>query len=186
VLLIALLTLLAYGRGQAALQVYREGAVKSSILFNIIKFVEWPEEVFDGDSSPYRVCIFGESLLQKELLKWSENDYYGRPIDIGIVTDIQDLKETISDCHLLYLAPEQDDHVAETLALLDTKSVLSVSDYAGFPRQGGILALTEIDGKTRFSLNLDSAARSQLKISAKLSQLSHTLIRNGKEIGGGR
>jgi hypothetical protein len=181
-LVILLLLLILCGRGMAQ-QVYRESVVKSAILFNIVKFVEWPEDAFEGPESAFKVCVFGESLLQKELVKWGGSDFYGRPIDIEIVTDMNTLKEKLAACHLLYVAAERRRYTAEIIDLLGTRPILSVSDYGDFFREGGVVSLSEIDGKTHFSLNLDTATRCQLRISAKLAQLSHAVIKGGKMIG---
>ena len=168
-----------------ALQVHREAVVKSAILFNLTRFVEWPTYVFADAESPFRVAVVGENLLQNELFKWVNNDYAGRRIEVDSYSDLEKLRGRIGDYQFIYLAEDKSDLASELIALIGNHPVLTASDSAGFFRQGGVISLTEVDGKTRFSLNIDAATRCQLSISSKVAKLSDAVIKDGKLIGGG-
>lgn len=171
--------LLLYGTQGVCQPVYREEVVQSAILFSIAQFVEWPGSSFSSDSSPLSVCVFGEDLLQKELMKWQERSYFGRPIEITVLTNFVELQKTMHKYQILYIADKQWSHSKEILSLIKSLPILSASDDDNFFKNGGIVSFVEVGGRVNFCLNLDISAKNNLKISSKLFGLSLSIIKNG-------
>lgn len=175
-----LLSLLLLSGAQGVCQpVYREEVVQSAILYSIAQFVEWPDTSFDRNNSALRVCVFGEDLLQKELMKWQERSYFGRPIDVLVLRDLIELQQAMHQCQILYIADNQQSVSKQVLSLTKSLPILTVSDDDSFFKNGGIVSFVEVGGRVNFCLNLDNAAKNRLHISSKLFGLSLSIIKNG-------
>ena len=151
--------LLMHGAQGFCQPVYREEVVQSAILYSIVQFVEWPDTSFNSNNSPLRVCLFGEDLLQKELMKWQERSYFGRPIEVIALQDFAELQKAMHQCHILYIADNKLRHSKQILSLTKSLPIMSVSDDDNFFKNGGIVSFVEVGGRVNFCLNLDTAAK---------------------------
>jgi len=139
--------------------------IRSAMVFNFCKFVEWPEKtpsdsivlgvIGDADALPDFSSIEGKSI--------------GRlPIEIRTVENSEDLRA----CHLVYIAGDQQDRVDQTLSVAQAESILTISEINGFCRDGGIIQLVERRGKIRFFINRQAADRAQLSLSSQLLKVA--------------
>ena len=179
VIMLLLSLLLMHGAQGFCQPVYREEVVQSAILYSIVQFVEWPDTSFNSNNSPLRVCLFGEDLLKKELMKWQERSYFGRPIKVIALQDFAELQKAMHQCQILYIADNKLRHSKQILSLTKSLPILSVSDDDNFFKNGGIVSFVEVGGRVNFCLNLDNAAKNSLQISSKLFGLSLSIIKNG-------
>lgn len=167
------------GRQAVCQSVYREEVVQSAILFSIAQFVEWPASSFTSTKSPFRVCVFGEDLLQKEIMQWQKRSYFGRPIEVHVITELEELQEEISKYHVIYIADNKWKFSDQIVSLTKNIPILSASDDDTFFRKGGIVSFIDVDGKMKFCLNLDISVSTGLQISSKLFTLSLFIIKDG-------
>lgn len=179
VLTLFLSLILLHGTQGFCQPVYREEVVQSAILYSIAQFVDWPDTSFESDNSSLRVCVFGEDLLKKELMKWQKRSYFNRPIEIIVLNDLVGLQNAMQQCQILYIADNQLDHSKKILSLTKSLPILSVADDDNFFKNGGIVSFVEVGGRVNFCLNLDNAAKNKLQISSKLFGLSLSIIKNG-------
>ena len=141
---------------------------KASMLWNIAKFVEWPDLQPDS-KSPIIFTILGEDDLAADLAGvLSSKMVNGRPVFVRFARRPQDAKGS----QILYVAATEVPHMMQVLAIVDTLPVLTVSDAPGFATHGGMLGFTRIGEKVRFEVNLGHAERTGLKLSAKLLALA--------------
>lgn len=171
--------LLVHGSQSFGQPVYRKEVVQSAILYSIAQFVEWPDTSFVSNNSPLRVCVFGEDLLQKELMKWQKRSYFGRPIEVIVLSDLTKLEKAVHQCQIIYIADNKLGYSNQILSLTKSSPILSVSDDDNFFKNGGVVSFVEVGGRVNFCLNLDNAARNGLQISSKLFGLSLSIIKNG-------
>jgi len=78
--------------------------------------------------------------------------------------------EQVLDCQLVFIGEQQD--LAETLWTLQKQPVLTVSNIAGFTKNGGIIQFKLIENKVRFRINADAARSAGLTVSSKLLSLA--------------
>lgn len=179
IIMLLLALLLLHGAQGVCQPVYREEVVQSAILYSIAQFVEWPDSSFENTNSPFRVCVLGDDLLQKELLKWQERSYFGRPIEVIVLRDMVDLQQSMHQCQVLYIADNKVIHSKQVLSIIKSLPILTASDDDNFFKNGGIVSFVEVGGRVNFCLNLDNSGKNNLKISSKLFGLSLSIIKNG-------
>ncbi len=72
------------------------------------------------------------------------------------------------DCHVLFVDRSQEKQLNAVLAALKGRSVLTVGDFDGFARRGGIIRFATVGNKIRLRVNLAAAQEAKLTISSKL------------------
>jgi hypothetical protein len=142
---------------------------KANMLWNIAKFVEWPDLTPDTNV-PMVFTIMGEDDLAVQLAGvLSSKMVNGHPVFVRFARRPQDAKGS----QILYVAATEVTHMSAVLAAVDAMPVLTVSDVPGFAAHGGMVGFTAQGERVRFEVNLGQAERGGLKLSAKLLSLAH-------------
>lgn len=147
----------------AAQEIPLEQRVKAAYLFNFTKFVEWPADAIAADS-PLTICVaapspFGQTLddtVRGELVN-------GHALATRVVRDP-------AGCHVLFVPGN-----VTSLPLLRearSKPILTVGESPDFLRDGGIVKFVMHEGKVKFEISPDAAARAHLRISSRLLRLA--------------
>ena len=170
---ITLLLLFAFNpqSSQAQKKAAPEYQVKAAFLYNFTQFVDWPSDAFPAEDSPFVIGIigtdpFGEYL--EEIIK-GEN-IGGHPI----VIKRYELRARNLDCHLLFINSRDPKAIREIVESTHGRSILTVSDAAGFERYGGIVRFFTENNKVRFKINSNTAKPARLNISSKLLAVART------------
>ena len=141
---------------------------KANLLYNIAKFVEWPE-IQATPGSPLVFTILGEDDLAGELAGvLSSKSVNGHPVFVRFARRPQDARGS----QILYVASSAVPQLDAVLAAVDTSAILTVSDAPGFAAHGGMVGFSTEGDRVRFEVNLDRAERTGLKLSAKLLSLA--------------
>jgi len=143
-------------------------AIKADMLFNIVKFVQWPA----GTATPngdLTFAILGDDELASVIAAtFSTRSIGGHQVFVRCIRRIEDAK----DCQVLYVAASESARVPQVVESLSGKCVLTTSDVPGFAAGGGMVNFVQENEKVRFEINPGSAERARLKISAKLLALA--------------
>lgn len=142
--------------------------IKAEMLFNIAKFVEWPSQQSRAGSQMTFTILGEDELAGVIAAELSTKTINGRDVFVRCVRRVEDVK----DSHVLFIASSEEKRIPEVLEALRGHSVLTVADVAGFAALGGMVDFVQQDDKVRFEINLGSAERARLKISAKLLALA--------------
>jgi hypothetical protein len=142
-----------------------EYQVKAAFLLNFAQFIEWPAGAFSDGSAPIAIGVLGDDpfgdILESTLAGESAQ---GRPLVVKRSKQVEDLK----DCHLLFISSSEKDHVTEILQSVKDSSAVTVSEFEGFGRRGGIINFVLDNKKVRFEINSTAARNKKLKISSQL------------------
>lgn len=142
------------------------GAVKATYLYKISPLVEWPSEVFESDSGPFRLCVVGEDRLGQTLDEAIANqNVAGRPI----VAERMTVAVSGTGCHVMLFGGSAEQTVAQGLAAVRGEPVLTVTDHEATP---GMINFVISDNRVRFEIDDAAAAESRLKISSKILGLA--------------
>ena len=146
-----------------------EHEVRAAFLYNFIKFVKWPKQVFPNSQDPIVIGIVGQ-------------DPFGNILDVMIKgRTIQSKKiiikryhryEDIHYCHALYMGLSEKRYQVAILKNLEGTPVLTIGDIEGFTRLGGMIKFITTDNQVGFEINLKAVEKSDLEISAKLLKLA--------------
>lgn len=151
-----------------------EYQVKAALLFNFIKFVDWPAEAFGDAGAPIRIGVVGDDPFGGQLDQAiSGKSIHGRPLIIQRLRWGQDLRA----CHLLFISASERKRLPQIIANLRGAPVLTISDMGQFNQQGGIIGFVMEASKVRFEIHNGVAEQARLKISAKLLMLARA-VRN--------
>lgn len=161
-----LLLLIAPLTGRA--QNVSEPALKAAFLLNFARFTEWPADAL-ADFAPLVLCSADEGLSPEIERTVAGQSIQQHPVTLTRVT----LHETFEHCAVLYVGRVDPRHAERLVDQLRGSSVLTVGDDQAFATAGGVIGLFVESGRMRFAINIDAAARSRLRLSAKLLSLAH-------------
>ncbi len=150
----------------------REYRIKSVFLFNFTQFVEWPSDAFESDDAPLVIGVFGADPFGSFLDETIHGELtQGHPL---VVKRYESIDE-IDNCHILFLASSDRQVTRRLLAALKGKPVLTVGDYDGFARMGGMIAFDEDKGKIALRINATPVSEARLVVSSKLLRLAEII-----------
>jgi len=142
-----------------------EYRIKTAFLYNFSRFVVWPEPAMQ-ERSEFSLCTLGETLFEEQLDTLDGKTVHNK----AIVVKRYSQPEQVLDCQLVFIGEQQD--LTETLWTLQGQPVLTVSNIAGFTKNGGIIQFKLIQNKVRFRINADAARSAGLTVSSKLLSLA--------------
>lgn len=166
---IALAVVLGASRSLRADEPSREYQVKAAFVYNFALFTEWPDRAFTDKDSPFVVAVIGAdpfgSFLQQTL---QNKTIAGRPVILRHF----DSPDQITGCQLLFVPAAEDDHLDDIFKQVADQPILTIGETDKFLDAGGTIRFLLEDGKIRFEISPDSAARAGLRISSKLLSLA--------------
>ncbi|HTP69159.1 MAG TPA: YfiR family protein [Dongiaceae bacterium] len=166
--MLAVLVTLTPIAGAAQEQPRDERAVKAAFVFNLTKYVEWPQKNEEIVIGFVGVSQTGE-ILRKML--------NGKTSDSRVIRVLLSPSEPdIARCSILYIADPSPKNVRAALEQARGKSILTVGDTETFVRQGGMIGLVTVGEQIQIQIGLENAQAARLKISSRLLNIA-TLIR---------
>ena len=139
-------------------------AAKAALLLNFVRFSEWPASVTPAGAL-LTLCVVGDEALESALSQIVKGQIVsGHTLDVRRVTAADEAR----GCALLYV----DDASRGLAQRLQDLPVLTVSDAPRFSATDGIVELTLENGHMGFSVNVDAANRSGVKLSSQLLRLA--------------
>lgn len=139
---------------------------QANYIYNIVKYVEWPESYKTGD---FVIGILGSSNVSKELKKMATTKkVFSQKIT---VLDFNSTEE-ITKCHVLFITELNSGLIKLAIAKLGTGATLIVGESNGLATQGAAINFIEQDGVLSFQLNELTLKRRGLQVDSKLKELS--------------
>lgn len=168
--LAALLLLWGAGAKAADIRLY-EREIKAGLLYNFLKYTNWPEEKL-ADNAPISVCLFGGDPFGGSLDKTGSRTVQQRAIKIRKVGDVADT----SSCNLVYVNEDAESRWPELSKFLRGKSVLTVSDFEGFTNRGGMIEFTRAGSRVNVLINIGAVTAARLSVQDRMLKLT-TVVR---------
>jgi hypothetical protein len=153
-------------RAGAVAQEAQESKLQAAMLFNILKYIEWPG---DGEGDKFVVGVLGGGDVY-EALKAS---YEGKPkgakkCTILKVTSVGD----VGSCSVVFIGKDKSKEFDPVKNALNGKNVLTVTDKDDLGRRGSCINFVMVDGKLRFELNKSMISAYNLKVSGALMSIA--------------
>lgn len=146
----------------------REYLIKAAILYNFAKFASWPESVFSHPGAPLRICVLGEDPFGAALDSLHGKQVRNRPLAISRVGAVEEAPQ----CHILFVSASEETRLPTILDYVGRLPILTVADMGRFTNSGGIIALKEVDNRSRIEINIGAAEQAGVKLSSKLLRLA--------------
>jgi len=143
--------------------------LKAAILFNLVKFVEWPPASYADARAPTVVCTLGKEPFGPALDQFaSGNRVFGRQLVVRRLAH----EDNPHGCHLIYISTSERKLLPEILKSLEGSHILTVGETEQFAAHGGMVQLTVEDKQVHFTINLGAASREELRVRSGLLALS--------------
>ena len=155
----------------------REYQVKAVFLFNFAQFVEWPTNAFPEAQTPLVIGVLGQDPFGAYL----DETVRGEKVNNrSLIVERYRRVEEIKTCHVLFISRSEVDRLAEILANLKGRNILTVGDAENFAERGGMIRFVTEKNKLRLKVNLEAAKAANLTISSKLLRPAE-IVTPGKE-----
>jgi hypothetical protein len=162
-------TCLLFGLDAAAAQDSRrlgEQDIKAGLLYNFLRYTEWPNSA--EAAATVNVCLYGGDPFEGRLAPMAGRTVNQRVIVIRNVRTGSELNA----CALVFVNAREREGWPRLRAELAHRSILTVSDYEGFARAGGMLEFTRVSNRIGVAVNVDAANAVQLRVQDRLLRLA--------------
>jgi hypothetical protein len=168
--LVASALLISIGpEASAQTTISRENQIKSVFLFNFAQFVNWPSGAFVSPQAPLVIGVLGEDPFDGYLDETVRGEKINnRPFVVQRYRRV----EEIEDCDVLFIGRTGPLQLAQILAALKGRSILTVGDMEDFDEAGGIIRFVTKNNRIKFRINVHAAETAHLTISSKLLRLA--------------
>jgi hypothetical protein len=140
--------------------------IHAAMLYNFIKYVQWPNE---GEAGEFVIGVIGDENLFNTLKQW----YEGKPKGSKKYS-IRKLSAPAEagECQVVYLGKSKSREFDDIKNMITGKSVLTITDSNGLGQKGSCINFKVIDGKLKFELNQAVINTANLKVSSQLSSMA--------------
>ena len=149
-----------------------EQAVKAGFIFNFVKFTQWGP-ARDNDNKPLQVCAPGSQPLDGQFARLNGRSLGARTIEIRANVAAGDWR----DCEVLFITEADAGRLDQIFRTLGNAPVLTVGDFPGFVKAGGMIGLHTDDTRVKFDVNLASAQRAGLLLNSQMLKLAGQVIK---------
>ena len=148
----------------AQAQVHDERAVKAAFVYNLTKYVEWPEP-----SNDMVIGFVGEGSMG-EVLKGMLDGKTSESRTIHVLLSPADPE--LEHCMVLYIADPSPKKMRAALDRVRNKNILTVGETESFVRDGGMIGLVTVGDHVQIQVSLEVTRESRLKISSRLLSIA--------------
>ncbi|WP_017903093.1 YfiR family protein [Pseudomonas asplenii] len=136
----------------------------TQVVLGILSYARWPVE-----PAQLRLCIVGPTQYTDDLVKGTAQAS-GRPVQVQRL--LANSTAVASSCDAVYIGQLSAEERSQLFAALAGQAVLSISEAGDQCTVGSLFCLRVSDDQVAFEVNLDSVARSGVRIHPSVLQLS--------------
>ncbi len=136
----------------------------TQVVLGILSYARWPVE-----PAQLRLCIVGPTQYTDDLVKGT-TQATGRPVVVQRL--LADNPDIVNTCNAVYIGELSSEARSRLFASLIGHPVLSISEGGDRCTVGSLFCLRVGDEQVSFEVNLDSVARSGVRIHPSVLQLS--------------
>lgn len=140
--------------------------IHAAMLYNFIKYVQWPNESEPGD---FVIGVIGDEALFNTLKQWYDGKAKGaKKYSIKKLSGPNEA----ADCNVVYLGKSKNREFDDIKTNISGKPVLTITDGNGLGQKGSCINFKVVDGKLKFELNQAVIGTSNLKVSSQLTSMA--------------
>lgn len=146
--------------------------IKAVFLFNFTQFVNWPTNALTDPHAPFTIGVLGNNPFGDFLDATVRGEKVnGHDLTVQRYQKSDDIK----DCQILFVSQSEARHLKDILAGLHGRSILTVGDFDGFAKEGGMVRFVTENNKIHIRINLTTAKAASLTISSQLLRLAEII-----------
>ncbi|QGZ93421.1 YfiR family protein [Terricaulis silvestris] len=146
-----------------------EQDIKAGLLYNFLRYTEWPQPTASGAAMV--VCIYGRDPFSGRLASMSGRTVNQRTIEVRVLREAAQANA----CSLLFVSADERSNWPRLRSQLGERGVLTVSDYDGFARSGGMIEFTRINNRIGVRVNIEAAEAANLSVQDRLLRLARVV-----------
>jgi hypothetical protein len=163
--LLCLLTCIAFAQPETAVSKADQRARSvTQVVLGILSYARWPVE-----PQQLRLCVVGPTEYTDDLVKGT-TQATGRAVTVRRL--LADNPAIAGECDAVYIGKLTSDERSRLFASLTGRPVVSISEGGDQCTVGSLFCLRVGDEQVSFEVNLDSVARSGVRIHPSVLQLS--------------
>ncbi len=159
---------LAFTASSTEAEQYRnEYQEKADYLYQMTKFIDWPE--LKNKNTPLHFCVFGKDPFRGALDKIHLQKVKNRAMHISYINQ----EFQIAHCNILFVqknAPS--DFIQKRYPLIIKNNILTIGEDKDFSKNGGIISLTLNNKKLSIEINLQAAKDANIKVNSNLIEIA--------------
>lgn len=147
-----------------------EYELKAAFLYNLGKFVRWPETAFTGSSDSLKICVLGQDPFKQNLdASARAGKIKNRTVEVKRLNHVKQS----NSCHILFITQSEQSHFSDIFSYLRSYPILTVGDVDGFITAGGMVKFYTYKERIRLTINLESLKNAGLQADANLLRIAH-------------
>jgi len=140
--------------------------IYSMMVFNFIKYIQWPDHDKSGE---FVIGVVGNNDVYATLSGWYGGKAKGNKT--YVIKKFSSAAE-VTDCHLIYIDKSKSGEFESINNKLKGKGALVITDKNGLGQKGSCINFKTVEDKLRFELNQQAVESSNLKVSGALSAMA--------------
>ena len=140
--------------------------VYSMMVFNFVKYVQWP---VNDNSKEFVIGVVGNNDIFTTLTTWYGGKAKGTKT--YVIKKFNSAAE-VTDCQVIFIDRSKSGEFAAVNEKVKGKGTLVVTDRNGLGSKGSCINFKTVDEKLRFELNQQAIEASNLKVSSSLTSMA--------------
>lgn len=140
--------------------------VYSMMVFNFVKYVQWPT---DDNSKEFVIGVVGNNEIYNTLTTWYGGKAKGPKT--YVIKKFNSAAE-LTDCQVVFIDKTKSNEFDAVNSKVKGKGTLVVTDRSGLGLKGSCINFKMVDEKLRFELNQQAIEASNLKVAGALTSMA--------------
>lgn len=149
----------------------REYELKQALLYRIIEYTEWPAGTLSNLPPVIQIGFVGNIPFVEALEVLNGKTIQNRKIVTKRISEGEHL-----DCHVLFIGASEKSRLAEILARLENRPILTVSEMDGFVQHGGMINVPVAGNQISLEINPQAVTRSGLNLGSPLLKAATKIV----------
>ena len=160
VLSLVLITGNVFGQDKPLHEVY------SMMVYNFVKYVQWPANSGSGD---FVIGVVGNTEMYNTMAKWYNGNKIGT--HTCVVKQFKSAAD-VSDAQVIFIDRSKSGEFDDINSKTKGKNTLIVTDKNGLGERGSSINFKVVDSKLKFELNQKALEASNLKVASSLAAMA--------------
>lgn len=145
-----------------------EQKIKAGIVYNFLKFTDWPADVIAKNGGKLNICLFGGDPFDGYLfpLRGKTAQQY-----VISITQIGEVTQT-ADCNMVFIHHNEENTLPRLFEFLQEKPVLTISDINNFAYLGGMVEMVKEEERVNLYINETVARNAGINIQHRILKMA--------------